>query len=551
MTLRAEPPTPPSAERSREPTPAPDSNGATQWIDSAERASGAVIAPAAARRLFSVLFTVALLAASTYLIPPLYELQPWKRSEDYVPFWNIVGRHFRGDAAELDAQRARFERLRQDNSPTVATAPLRAQQPTQVSRKVATFPAYEPHPDDQKPPEVPLENAVALDHYYRRLTLVELGAPRTLARASHWGDSLLGDDGLTFAIRSRLQARFGDGGHGFHALAPLNAFYFHRGIRFKVVAPWSSRCELLFNCEADRRFGLGGVSSRSYGGSHSRYSTAKAGPGEHVSHFELWYEKSPTGGMFEVRIDDDAVHPVDTRAPERSDEVAAFELEDGPHTISVHTVRGSVRGYGVVLERAGPGVVWENLAVIGTFTNTLNRQDPEHIANQVRLRNPDLLVFSLGGNDAQRGAGDIRQNYEPELVNALRRYRAGRPAASCLIIAVTAHGERNQYGGVQVRRSVPEMVLVQRKVALAEGCGFFDLYTAMGGAASIEQWYTSRPPLLGGDLGHPTSEGHAVLASLTYRALMAGYADYRRRAAGKPFAELGQLAAPADSARAP
>jgi lysophospholipase L1-like esterase len=480
-----------------------------------------------------VVLGVALLAASTYLFPPLSGLQPWKRSEDYVPYWNIVRRHFGGEAAALAEQHERFEKLRREHLARV-TPPPKPQQPPRLPpvEKVATFPAYEPDPEHERAVDVPIENAGALDHYFRRLTLVDLGVPGVLARASHWGDSLLGDDGMTFAIRSRLQARFGDGGHGFHVLAPLNAFYLHRGIRFAVITPWSSRCELLFNCEADRRYGLGGVSTRSSGGGHSRFTTAKQGPGENVSHFELWYERSPSGGTFEIRVDDQLLRTVDARAPERADEVAVLKLDDGPHRIGVHAVRGSARGYGVVLEREGPGVVWENLAVIGTFTNTLNRQDPEHIAGQVRLRNPDLLVFSLGGNDAQRSAGDIRDNYESEYVNALRRYRAGKPAASCLLIAVTAHGKRTQYG-IQERPSVPEMVAVQRRVALAEGCGFFDLYRAMGGGPSIQQWVSSRPPLLGGDLGHPTSEGHAVLASLVYHALMHGYAEYRGRIAGQ------------------
>ncbi len=433
----------------------------------------------------------------------------------------------------MKERHARFEKLKQEHLGSVAK---KKPEPPKVVKQTATFPIYEPGPEEKKPVEVPLENGKALDHYFRQLTLADLGAPKVLARACHWGDSLLGDDGLTFALRAQLQERFGDGGHGFHVLAPFNQFYLHRGVRFSVVTPWSTRCELLFKCEADMRFGLGGVSNRSSGGALSRFSTTKEGPGQHISHFELWYEKSPGAGAFEVKDGDHLLGRIETDAPERSDNVASFELPDGPHQISVHAVKNSVRGYGVVLERAGPGVVWDNLAVIGTFTNSLNHQEAEHIAGQIRRRNPDLLVFSLSGNDAQRGAGDIRDNYEAEYIESLRRYRAGKPDASCLIISVTAHGERTQYG-IQVRRAVPEMVKIQRKVALAQGCGFLDLYRAMGGAESVQLWVSSNPALMGGDLGHPTSEGHAILASLIYRALIHGYGDYRKRMAGKELPE--------------
>ncbi len=51
----------------------------------------AEIAPAAARRLGTVVLGLGLMIASTYVIPPLHALQPWKRGEGYVPYWNLVG----------------------------------------------------------------------------------------------------------------------------------------------------------------------------------------------------------------------------------------------------------------------------------------------------------------------------------------------------------------------------------------------------------------------------------------------------------------------------
>jgi lysophospholipase L1-like esterase len=196
----------------------------------------------------------------------------------------------------------------------------------------------------------------------------------------------------------------------------------------------------------------------------------------------------------------------------------------------------------VVLERDVPGVVWDSLALIGSFTQRLDYQDPEHIQNQIAHRDLDLLVFTLGGNDVQREKMDLyrtMQPYEDEYRRVIAKFRAGKPEAACLVTSVTDHGERVGAHGIRSRRIVPKLVEAQREVAKEQGCAFFDLFTAMGGEGSIERWYRSKPPLAGGDLGHPTSEGHEVLAALLYQALMHGYAEYRERMAGEPLPELG------------
>jgi hypothetical protein len=497
-----------------------------------------VISSVAARRLAEVLFGIAVAAVATYAIPGLAWLRPWKPSEHYVPFWNVVGREWFGEDRALVEEQEAIKRLsRAASAATQDPAPPPPRPPPPVvAGDIAAFPAYAKTANDEEAVEVFVENAEALEHYYRRLTLVELGAPGVVARATNWGDSLLGNDALPAGIRKRLQARFGDAGHGFHVLAPFNTFHRRQGIRFNVRLPWAKRCELLFACEADGRYGLGGVSARSSARSASQFATTTEGVGSRVSHFELWYAKEPSTGRIQVVVDGGAPLEIDTSSPEPSDEVMALELADGPHEFEVVAAGGGpVRGYGVVLERSGPGVVWDNLAVIGTYTLTLDHQDAAHIAGQIRRRNPDLVVFALGGNDVQRGLDDLRTNYEGEYRRSIRKYRAGAPQASCLVLGVTDHGKRAGTVEVTTVRSVPVIVDMQRTVALAEGCAFFDQVRAMGGPESIGKWLHSG--LIGADLGHPTMWGHELLASLIYRALMRGYADFRGRVAGQPFPE--------------
>src|SRR5690606_32093868 len=132
------------------------------------------------------------------------------------------------------------------------------------------------------------------------------------------------------------------------------------------------------------------------------------------SRFELWYLKQPQGGKFQIKVDGRVDRVVDTQAAEPVSGWELIELEDGAHEFEVRAIGGgAARGFGVVLERDVPGVVWDGLALIGSFTQRLDYQEPEHIAEQIKHRDNDMLVFLLGGNDVQREKMDLWRSMKP------------------------------------------------------------------------------------------------------------------------------------------
>lgn len=400
-----------------------------------------------------------------------------------------------------------------------------------------TFPDYAGHPDDADPVDIGLEGIEGLDYYYGKLTLTELRHAGAITRASHWGDSVIGGDGLTEAIRQRLQQRFGDAGHGFHAMGKYNRWYGHRGVRYEERSKWDT-CLIIFKCRSEQRYGYAGVSSISRGRAQSRWRTTTDGFGQQVSRFELWYEKRPDGGGFEIRVDGQVERIVDSRAPVASDEVEIVRVPDGPHEFQVTALgSGVAHAYGVVLERDVPGAVWDELSMIGSFTQRLDYQDPEHAVRQVKHRDVDLLVFMFGGNDLMRENTDLKhsmERYEAEYTRVIRKLRAGKPEASCMIMTLTDHAKRVN-GVIVSRPMVGRLVAAQRLVASREGCAFFDTFAAMGGLGAIERGRKAKPPLAAPDLRHPTLAGQRRIGTLLYGAMMKGYASYRRRQVGQPL----------------
>jgi lysophospholipase L1-like esterase len=520
----------------------------------------------ARRRLLGAALTLVGLLGLTYAAPPLSAVRPWRPDAGYTPFWNITARPSIQQQEREQRQLADFEKIaiaaeaigpppREASGEAPARAPAaappakRAREPEVAPPSDATptlvatrrqFPEYPGHPDDDAKVEQLIENPGALAHYLGQLTLTDLKVAGAITRAGQWGDSVLGGDGLTHALRKRLQSRFGDSGHGFHALSRYSIGYLHRGVRFQDRGGWRS-CEIIFHCRPDERYGYAGVHSSSPSGAQSLWQTAKEGPGDRVSRFELWYAKSRDGGRFEVKIDGAVAKLVDTHADAPSDDVEVFEVSDGPHSFELRAAGGGAsRGYGVVLERDVPGVVWDELSLIGSFTQRLDYQNAEHLGWQLRQRDIDLMVFMFGGNDVQREFDDLKTDmrpYEQEYSRVVRTFRAGRPEASCMIMSLIDHGARAD-GGVRTRGIVPRLVASQRKVATEQGCAFFDTFQAMGGMNSIARWLRARPQLAAPDFSHPTLAGQGVIATLLYRALMHEYAAYRQKNVGAPLPVL-------------
>jgi lysophospholipase L1-like esterase len=260
--------------------------------------------------------------------------------------------------------------------------------------------------------------------------------------------------------------------------------------------------------------------------------------GDKVERFELWYQKRPDGGAFEIRVDGQVAKVVDSHADAISDDVETVRVPDGEHSFEVaSTGSGVARSYGVVMERAGPGVVWDELSLIGSFTQRLSFQNDEHLAGQIKRRNVDLMVFMLGGNDLTREKTDLKNRtdaYEREYASVIRKFRAGKPEASCMIMSVTDHAQ--QVGDAIVSRAiVPRLVAAQRRVAQQEGCAFYDTFSVMGGDGAISRWRKANPPLAAPDLRHPTIVGQRFIGDSVYRALMHAYASYRKRHEGEPL----------------
>jgi lysophospholipase L1-like esterase len=390
--------------------------------------------------------------------------------------------------------------------------------------------------------EHPIEDpAKALDSFYASLARTDAKQPGSVTRVTHYGDSPITNDGITSTVRRLLQTRFGDAGHGFILMDRPWAWYGHDAITFTSGGGWDDQ-PMGPASNADE-FGLGGVQFRASGpGKYARFAPASTGEtGKNFSRMEVYYLQEPGGGQFNVSVNNESLHTVSTSSDALTSGFHEIKApQPGANTFEVKSAGGSVRLFGAVLENDGPGVVYDSLGVNGAYAGLLvSAMNEGHWSEQLRHRNPNLVIINYGTNESQYASADQMQRYEKDLHEVIRRVRSALPNVAILVVSPMDRGKRVPGGKIVTLPSIPMIVEMQRRVALEENCAFFNTFQAMGGEGTMAKWAAGKGKdhLVGGDLTHPTAEGSEIVGRLIYEAINDGYTKYRARAGNQLVAQ--------------
>jgi lysophospholipase L1-like esterase len=377
---------------------------------------------------------------------------------------------------------------------------------------------------------VPIEDASghALDAFFERLARTRQGESGAVTRILHYGDSTIASDYVSGTARRRLQARFGDAGHGYILIANPWEWYFHNDVLHGSDGEWKAS-RLAGPVAPDGMYGLGGVSFTSYGGGVAWFGTALRGDfGRRVSRFDVYYLEQPGGGDIELGVRGGTTVRFSTRGDAKISRVRSLTVSDGEARLAVRAVgRGPVRLFGVVLERDGPGVVYDALGSHAAMAVFWQWQNRAHWKEQLALRDPSLIVLQYGTNESDLRRLD-RDEYAQALARLVDEVRDLAPGASLLLVAPLDRAELRSSGQMATKRVILDLVATQRRVAFAHGAAFWNTFEAMGGEGSMTRWWKTRPQLGGEDLTHPTPLGAEVIGDMWSDAVVSAFETWRR-----------------------
>jgi lysophospholipase L1-like esterase len=457
-----------------------------------------------------------------------------------VPYTSPALRRMRVVPAPWDHGHRQDEDTRDIQAATLAPTPAVGEQTLPPSENTPTINNALPAESGARLPDLdpklrsilrpmPIEDPSGhgLDAYFTRLARTRNKEAGAITRVLHYGDSVIASDYVSGTVRRRLQARFGDAGHGFILIANPWDWYFHNDVVHGSSGDWNAS-RITGPWAADGLYGLGGVSFSNYGGGAAWFGTARSGDfGRRASGLYLYYLEQPGGGDVEIRVRKGPVIRFSTQGDTKVSRVQSLRFEDGEATVAVRAMgRGPVRLFGVALERDGPGVVYDALGLHAARGSYWQHQNRAHWREQLALRDPALVVIQYGTNESDQWLD--RDEYGRTLGRLLDELRDLAHDASLLVVSPLDRAGLKD--GKWTSKSVlVDLVAIQRRVALDRGIAFWNTFEAMGGEGAMARWWKARPQLGGDDLTHPTPRGAEVIGDMLTDALLQAFAAWGER----------------------
>lgn len=204
----------------------------------------------------------------------------------------------------------------------------------------------------------------------------------------------------------------------------------------------------------------------------------------------------------------------------------SFNLPESRDSVTVAVGKGSgeLTLTGIFLDNSKPGISVTGIGVNGAaIPSYLHCEDFER---DLRLVNPDLVIFAIGINDAV-GKDFSKQEFIRRYQSLVTRVRAVNPGCALLFETNNDSFRRVRRRVYSVNRNGLEVEDAFFTLGADCGAGVWNLFDIMGGLGSMEEW--EKAGLAKKDKIHFTEEGYALAGDLLFNALMAKYVDHLRR----------------------
>jgi lysophospholipase L1-like esterase len=367
-----------------------------------------------------------------------------------------------------------------------------------------------------------IQNSEVLTPFFKKMLEQRLRGGQKISIV-HIGDSHVLGDFLTQLVRNRLQDEFGNAGRGL--IFPYRAAGSNgpRDFGFESRGGWSG--DDLNTVKENVPIGVAGFSLSTANLSASltlRLKTDTSDLGR-LSKITIFHPNTPTAFDFEIS---DLENPKAENAMPVIDGqfMTSFYFDKPTNEVTIRPRKGdlsqkNVRIDGISIENELSGVLYHAIGVNGArFWNYANARD---FAREIADLNPDLIIFSLGTNEAQ--SPDISPNSMKKqittAVDAIRETCGNPPILLTTPADSYLRGQGFNPYMPRVRNGIIDF-------ANEKHAAYWDLFDITGGENSAQNWRSAG--LFSRDSVHYSGDGYRVQGKLLFSAMMAGYNDFVR-----------------------
>jgi lysophospholipase L1-like esterase len=372
-----------------------------------------------------------------------------------------------------------------------------------------------------------IENdSVALQSFYEKLYRLDKHEQQRVSIV-HMGDSHLQADVFSGAVRQNMQRRFGNAGRGL--IFPYRVAKSNEPNSYKTTTNilWDSKRNSILTKSLP--IGISGFTIETADTSAMINLMVKDQPGlgYAFTKFTLFHEKGKNNYDLTVCDEYNCEMAIFNSSNCGADPFASKITFESPvrqiilrSTTKDSTEKRSTRIYGILLENDSSGILYNMVGANGAEVRHYNMS--KYFMDQLPSLNPDLVIISLGTNDAYplRFNPTAFRNQMDTLITNIKRLN---PNANVLLTTPPDSYRKTRRGRVK-NLNMKSARLVIVNYCKQHNLPYWDLYEVMGGYGSMAKWYASG--LAAKDRIHFTGKGYLIQGDLFYRALMKGYANY-------------------------
>lgn len=345
---------------------------------------------------------------------------------------------------------------------------------------------------------------------FHKLSKVD-SIPGAQFKIFHLGDSHIQADFFPDVIRKKFQTEFPgkNGGRGFVFPYGMANTYQPKNYAISFSGEWSHATNI--QAQPAEELGLAGICVTTEAPEATIVLSLVNDPSIQYSFNALRVFFSAANNSYKVKLDSTMQS---MRACKDSGYVDVFYKEykyQAAVTFLKNADTGKVTLYGFVPMSDSAGVIYSSAGVTGAAVSSFLKCSL--LESQLRTMAPDLVIISLGTNDAS-GKRFSSAGFENVYGELLQRVKNVLPEAAILL---TAPGDSNR----KRKRPNPNNKKAEESIfSVAENydAAVWDFYSVMGGGRSIKKWF--KAGLCTRDRVHLTKRGYEIQGTLLYQALI-------------------------------
>ncbi len=360
----------------------------------------------------------------------------------------------------------------------------------------------------------------SMRHFYNAMQELSRGKRQKL-NIVHLGDSHIQADFFSGHLRQLLQAdsTLGNGGRGL--VFPYTAVHTNAPDNLKVsyAGSWDGCRNITHNRVCD--WGVAGITATTY----SSEAMLSINPNIHstlkypITKAKIFFDTHNTAS-FDIRV----LNEVLITQKKIYDGYVELTLAEPVEILQLGFVKerdeqNHFTLQGITLENQQAGVQYHSAGINGADVPAVLRMPS--LEKHLQILNPDLVIISLGTNDAFRKLDEkaFKSNYG----QLIQRIRRANPHTSILLTTPGDNLRGRRYLNPDNAKAVKQIMDLAEETDVA----VWNFYEVMGGLRSIQHWYTNR--MASPDRVHLTPHGYTVQADLLYEAIMNDYELYNRQ----------------------